>query len=79
MLGVRRTVSRLLLLSASPKHVRFPEARAPRGASINALERIGKEAIPWIKEGLVHSHAAVREAFRRALKACGGKPWWRFW
>lgn len=57
----------------------FPEAKALRDASINALARIGKESIPWIKEGLTHSHPAVREACGRALRACGEKPWWRFW
>ncbi len=65
--------------AGSYENTGFPEAKALREASIEALARIGKESVPWIKEGLTHSQSAVREACRRALKACGGKPWWRFW
>lgn len=57
----------------------FPEARALREASIEALARIGRVSIPSIKKGLTHSHPAVREACRWDLRACGDKPWWRFW
>lgn len=52
----------------------FAEAKALMETSIDALARIGRESIPWITEGLTHSHPAVREACRRALKACGEKP-----
>jgi len=57
----------------------FAEAKALREAAIEALRSIGTEAIPWIKKGTTDSRPAVREACNRALKACGGKPWWQFW
>jgi hypothetical protein len=57
----------------------FPEAKAVREAAIDALQRIGKDSIPWIEKGLTHSDPVVRDACRRAMKACGGKPWWQFW
>ncbi|MFA5177791.1 MAG: HEAT repeat domain-containing protein [Candidatus Omnitrophota bacterium] len=57
----------------------FSEAKALREAAIETLQKIGKDSIPWIKEGLTHSNPVVRSACNRALKACGGKPWWQFW
>jgi len=57
----------------------FSEARDLREAAIQALQSIGKDSIPWITQGLTHSNPAVRKACKRALKACKGKLWWRFW
>jgi len=58
----------------------FGEAKALREAAIEALRNIGTEAIPWIKKvAATDSRPAVREVCNRALKACGGKPWWQFW
>ena len=57
----------------------FSEAKALREAAIEALRRIGKDSIPWVKKGLTHSNPAVRKACKRILKACGVKPWWQFW
>lgn len=57
----------------------FPEAKALREAAIEALRNIGREAIPWIRKGFTDSRPAVRKACHRALKACGGKPWWQVW
>lgn len=54
---------------------RFVEAEALREAAIEALREIGPEAIPWTKKGTKDSRPAVRRAFTRALKACGGKSW----
>lgn len=57
----------------------FKEAKDLREASIEALRKIGKDSIPWIKEGFTHSNPAVRKACKRVFKACGGKYWWEFW
>jgi len=77
--AVKPVVDALADSAGTYKNTRFSEAKLLREAAIEALQRIGKDSIPWIKEGLTHSNPAVREACNRALKACGGKPWWQFW
>lgn len=51
---------------------RIPEAKALCEAAIEALGRIGKDAVPWIEEGLTHSVPEVREAFHRARESNKG-------
>jgi len=77
--AVKPVVDALADAAGAYENTGFSEAKALREAAIEALQRIGKDSIPWIKEGLTHSNSAVREACNRALKACGGKPWWQFW
>lgn len=77
--AVKPVVDALADSAGAYENTGFAEARAVRETAIDALRRIGKDSIPWIKKGLTHSHPAVREACKRALKACGGKPWWQFW
>jgi hypothetical protein len=77
--AVKPVVDALADAAGAYENTGFAEAKALRETAIEALQRIGKESIPLIKEGLTHSNTAVREACDRALKACGGKPWWQFW
>jgi hypothetical protein len=77
--AVKPVVDALADSAGAYENTGFSEAKVLREAAIEALQRIGKDSIPWIKEGLAHSNPAVREACNRALKVCGGKPWWQFW
>lgn len=77
--AVKPVVDALADSAGAYENTGFVEAKALREAAIEALRRIGKESIPWLKEGLTHSNPAVRKACNRALKACGAKPWYQFW
>lgn len=77
--AVKPVVDALADSAGAYENTGFSEAEALIEASIEALRRIGEDAIPWIKEGLTHSNPAVRTACKRALEACRTKPWWQFW
>lgn len=77
--AVKPVVDALADSAGAYENTGFSEAEALREAAIEALQRIGKDSVPWLKEGLTHSNPAVRKACNRALKACGGKSWWQFW
>ena len=70
--AVKPVVDALADSAAAYANNRFPEAKALREASIEVLGRIGKESVPWIREGFTHSNPAVRKACYRAFKACKG-------
>lgn len=72
--AIKPVVDALADSAGAYENTGFVEAEMLKEAAIDALRRIGKESIPWLKKGLTHSSFAVREACNRALKECGGKP-----
>jgi hypothetical protein len=82
--AIKHVVDALADAAASYAGTQFPESLALREAAHATLVKIGREAIPLLREGLSHSDPEIRHHCGLALRsikksAKRSRGWWRFW